>query len=465
MKNRDEQQEIRSSLNQDVFSKYQFKSQQEEIIKRATEVSKAPKKEKYHYYGLSGVAAILFSIVALSYILASGTDKAPASPPDQEEETDNDQIEDTRHEYIADPDFPLTPHKPDVSLSENDKTETGQTETDHVEKTEEEWKAYFKGLYNEQREEIQKLHLKYESSNSRDTSEVEITAKFDEKSFIVKSNQTHIENGRVVVDHSYISTNNEYIFLDHQNKTFEHQSSSSETAEEWKRDRPLYTGRPLYHLHDMEFNGYSWTVIEQNLKENWVLIELNKTDPQVFLFERGRIKVQYDSGVILEKKKFDGENFVSTFKLKELRNNDELPDLTIDKSIPEHYTDRKEVEAHHERAKFTETLFAQSEEKVLTNNNKIQDMFFSGEDGHLSFVMRMQEGVSSIEGQEAGEKFIEEITAAANASEPFQQKNTTVWAEGQYDFTIRVELPETEFLYGRLEGSEIVWESKAYGEY
>ncbi|MGD7023415.1 hypothetical protein ACQCVK_12515 [Rossellomorea vietnamensis] len=73
--------------------------------------------------------------------------------------------------------------------------------------------------------------------------------------------------------------------------------------------------------------------------------------------------------------------------------------------------------------------------------------------------------VSSIEGQEAGEKFIEEITVAANASEPFQQKNTTVWAEGQYDFTIRVELPETEFLYGRLEGSEIVWESKAYGEF
>ncbi|MGD6968086.1 hypothetical protein ACQCVP_16790 [Rossellomorea vietnamensis] len=464
MKNRDEQQEIRSSLNQDVFSKYQFKSQQEEIIKRATEVSKAPKKEKYYYYGLSGVAVILFSIVALSYIFTTDPDHHPISPADQEE-AETEQPDVNHHEYIADPDLPLTPRKPDVSLSENEKTEPGQTETDHVEKTEEEWKAYFKELSNEQREEIQKLHLKYESRISGDISEIEITAKFEEESFIERENQTHFENGKAVVDHSYISTNNEYIILDHQNKTFEHQSSSPKTAEEWKRDRRLYTERPIYLFHYEDFKGYSWTVIEQNLKENWILFELEETDPQISFFERGRIKVQYDSGVVLEEKMFDGENYISYFKLIDLRKNDELPELTIDKSIPEHYTDRKEVKAHHERAKFTDTLFAQSEEKVLTNNNKIQDMFFSGEDGHLSFVMRMQEGVSSIEGQEAGEKFIEEITAAANASEPFQQKNTTVWAEGQYDFTIRVELPETEFLYGRLEGSEIVWESKAYGEY
>ncbi|MGF2618077.1 hypothetical protein FZC84_22590 [Rossellomorea vietnamensis] len=459
MKNREEQQEIRNSLDRDVFSKYQFKSQHGAIMKKATEVSKTPRKEKYYYFGLSGVAVILFSIVALSYILTSNPDHAPSSTADQEE-AESEQPDVNHHEYIADPDFPLPPHEPDNSFSENEKAEP-----DNIEKTEEEWKAYFQTLYNEQRENIKKLHLIYESSSPlSNTAEIEILSKFEEESFIVRENQISFENGKVTLDHSYISTNKEYIFLDHQRNTYNHESTSV-TAEDWIRDRSLYTGSPIYHLHEMAFNGYSWTVIEQNLKENWILFELNKIDPQVFLFQRGRIKVQYDSGVILEEKEFDGENFVSTFKLKKLRKNDDLTELPIDKSIPENYIDMQEYRSQQKQVIISQSVFDLAEDRVMLNNNKIREVMFTGEDGHLHFVLKMDAGTSSTEGKEAGQELVEEFTEAANASESFQKKKTTIWAEGQYDFTIRVEVPATAFLYGTPEDSEIFWESKAYGEY
>ncbi|WP_113930599.1 hypothetical protein [Bacillus sp. P14.5] len=461
MKNRDEQKEIRDSLNQDVFSRYQFKSQQDKIMKKATEVSKTTKKEKYYYYGLSGVAVILFSIVALSYILTSNLDQDPSSPADQvEEEAETDQLDVNQNDYLSDPDFPLTPHQRVEPVSDDESTDPA-----HVDKTEEEWKAYFHDLYKDQREAVQKLHLKYESSMSLSSkTEVEISSKFEEEGFIIKESQKTYENDALTTDHSYITTNTEIIFLDHQHKTFD-QEPASTTAEEWVKNRPLYTGTPVYHLHDMEFNGYSWTVVDQNLKENWVTLELVKTDPKVFLYERGLIKIEYDSGVVLEKEEYLGEDMLSTFTLKELRKNDGLPELHIDISIPEDYTDRQDLRDQQERGVIDQNLFDQAQDRVIKNNNKIQDIIFTGEDGHLYFVVTMKDGMTSTDGKAAGQEFIKEFTDVANNSESFLKRNTTIWAEGQYDFTIRVEVPATAFLYGTPEDSEIIWESKAYGEY
>jgi hypothetical protein len=45
MKNIDEHQEIKNSLDKDVFSRYQFKSQKNKIMEKANELSQVPKRK------------------------------------------------------------------------------------------------------------------------------------------------------------------------------------------------------------------------------------------------------------------------------------------------------------------------------------------------------------------------------------------------------------------------------------
>jgi hypothetical protein len=459
MKNIEEQQEIKQSLDEDVFSQYHFKSQKDRIIEKATAFSDIPKRKNYYLYGLSGVAVLLFSIVALSYFFSTDTSYDPASPDKHDEQTETENPVVNHNEYLAEPDLPLSPHKPVDSIPDEEKGEPAQ-----VQKTEEEWKAYFQNLYQEQQTDIKRMKLIYEYVDSGSKAILEITSKFEGNHFIERENQKDFENEVMTMDHSYIATDEEYIFLDHLRKIYDRQSIP-ETEVEYKKHKTLYGGSPLYHIHEMVFEGYQWTEVEQNIEENWVTFELVKTNPQVFLFERSLIKIEYDSGVVLERKEYNGEEFVSYFKLIELKLNDELPDLLIEKYIPEDYADLQVVKSQQERPQLHEDLFIQAKDNVMKNNEKIQDVNYTGEDGSLHFILYMTVGTTPTEGQEAGQELFEQFTEITKSYEPLQERNTTIWAEGQFTFSIRVEIPETAFLFGEFKDPQIHWEQKPYGGY
>ncbi|TYS69539.1 hypothetical protein FZC76_04705 [Sutcliffiella horikoshii] len=461
MKNTNEHRWIKESLEKDVFSKYQYRTRKAEIIEKATSIKRVSKKRTYYHYVLSTVALILFSIISVSYMMANQS--KPDSTPQavQKEEISNTQ---NHNQIMEDKEIPLDPK--DEQRNEDSVKDTNKDDKPlKVQRTEEEWKAYFQSIYNSTQESIQKLKLVYQFNNSSsDNSELEITANFEGDDFVVIENIVSEMNEEITTNQTNISTKDEYILLDHLNKIYDQEFFSPISAAEFRKNRPLFNGNPLYQLSKEEFEGYKWTEVEQNMEENWVKFEFIKTDQKIFFYDKGIIKVKYDTGTILERTTYIAEEIDSYFFLKELKINDEVTQLQMDKSIPSDYVSREQAKTQEKRVIVESSWFDKAGETVMKKHPQIQEIHSTGEGDLLFVAIDMKEGTTTAEGQKAGQAFFDQFTAIANASSSFQERSTTIWADGQYGIHINVRIPKDASIYGKELNGQVTWEKKPNSE-
>ncbi|PFA66804.1 hypothetical protein CN378_12970 [Bacillus sp. AFS015802] len=455
MKSKQEYNKIKSSLDRDVFSKYSFQSQKKEILQKAERTKTSSNVKRYYHLGLTAMALILLSIVTISFIKSNPSEIAPIKQVDQPKE-----------EKPVEPKVVVPePAKKEDEVnekvqeeSEEEKSDVGNEETTpaFVLKSEEEWKEYFRGIYQEKSNDIKKLKLKYqiEEPLENTVSYQEIITDVKENHFIEVVNQKRIENGEIVSDGSAISTNNQHILLDHQRKNFLRESLEAKTFDEWKEYKALYSNHPLYYFSELELKGFEWREIDQNVDENWVVFDLYNRNA-TGLYSRGEIKVEYDSGVILKKTTYNNNQVSSVYTLKELKKNDELSAMSLNTEIPEGYVDRHLIE--QSRVEIEEKSIDLAKEVTMKKHPNIESAYIVGEGFALSEVVVMKKGTTEEEAKAAAEELFNQFTSICNAQPAYKEKNKTVWDEGQYDIQIRVSITQKSSFVGSQENGILKW--------
>ncbi len=466
MKNKQqEQQEIKNSLEKDIFSKHQFRSRRAEIMQKATEAKATSKKSVYFHYGLTAAAVVLLSVISFSFFDLNDNTNDQLATETHEEEPDQrvvvppvDQIPTSKVEdYVKEQEPEEKPVEPEVE------EENVDTQWD---KTGEEWKKYFQGIYDEESTEINKHYLRYEveSLDTGEITEKEIVATFEGDQFIEKENTKNYKNGELIGNLSYYSMNDKVVIVNHMNKTFQHMKTSSISASEWKKDRGLYNGDPVYHLDETEFKDYEWSFVEKSEKENWVLLKLKGNDARNQVWDEIIAKIDYDTGIVLEKNGYNSGVKVTNIIYKELKLNEELKDLTLTLEVPDNYTNYEEILSELEKMKIKTELIDLATKRLLERFPSVERGTVTGE-GHspLYFVVSMEESTSDSIAKEAGKYFLDEFTRIVNASEEFKKKNKKVWDQGQYQYIVRVDVPKIASFYGRNNDKEqLTWEQKPY---
>ncbi|MFS0862097.1 hypothetical protein [Fredinandcohnia sp. 179-A 10B2 NHS] len=406
---------LKKELDEEVFTKYEFKSQKDEILRRIK--NKSTKKGPGLKQGLMVMAAIfLVSILSASFIFQDKEQNTPT------EEVDTPPITEEYNEKVTD-------------------------------KTAEEWISYFTEMWSVPREPFEKLYLTY-SSKMNGTTNIEssyvVNSEYKDGQIIVKSNSVkdygdYQLNDETIIEGSKITT----IF--HSGKSF--QTFEVEVSIEKIYYDPIYIEPLLPKVELLNMEEGTWQVDEFNEQEGWVVLSSSYQESgPVNVIIYNSLKIDIEHGIILEAVSKRNNEESSRLIVEELKINEEIDKLDLDISIPDHYEDLNE--------KYKNLVKLEESWMTATNNYMKEELLFdhlgmTGEGGYLNFGLYLKENGSEQQVQQLVEKTINYYTDAANNSEAYQSKETTIWGKdlGQYMFDIIIITPsEGVISKGRMNG-------------
>lgn len=408
---------LKKEIDEEVFHKYEFKSQKDQILRRITK--KSIKKGTGIKQGLMVMAAIfLVSILSASFMFQDKEQNTPT------EEVDTPPITEENEENVTD-------------------------------KTAEEWVSYFTEMWSVPREPFDKLYLTYSSKMNGTTnlkSSYVVNSQYKDGEIIVKSNSVtdygnYQLNDETIIEGSKITT----IF--HSGKSF--QTFEGEVSIEKIYYDPIYIEplRPKVELLNREEG--TWQVDEVNEQEGWVVLSSSYQESgPVNVITYNSLKIDIEHGIILEAVSKQNNEEVSRLIVEEIKINEEIDKLDLDTSIPDNYVNL--IEKYKHLVKLEESWI------TATNNFMKEEPLFdhlemTGEGGYLNFGLYLKENGSEQQVQQLVEKTINYYTDAANNSEAYQSKETTIWGKdlGQYMFDIIIVTPSDGVLSnfkGRMNG-------------
>ncbi|MGI8385407.1 hypothetical protein [Robertmurraya sp. P23] len=433
MERNHEQQKIKDALNNDIFSKHNFKSKKDLIIQKALNSERQKVRSVYFHHVLTAIAILLFSVISISFVYNhwKNQDSGLASNEDEQEVP-----------YEVEEEAPT----PTESMDDMLKGRTGQ-----------EWRKFFLNLYSKSLPilEFERLNLQYTLQSNEDTQQIEV--RIDKGNGFKLNNTINLQTKEVQEITDIYLNGQEYSKIFHSKKQYETLITSS--IDELVEEERLLNHIPIlfdtvYTLFESE--DIKWAVQELNESEKWVVLEgLNSQKAEWPITDRSILKINYENGVILERTDYSQQNVVSKMIVSEIEVDGQISKQDFHFDIPEGYHDRNKQEL--ERVNFEQEWFDLARGNVIGEFTNVENIVYSGEKDYLNFVIIMKPGSNDSDGKIAGDSFFKQITEIANSSQALQAKSLSIWDEGQYDFSIRVDIPNKASLYSVGEPSSISW--------
>ena len=410
----DHLKDLKQQLDKQVYSKHHYQSQKEQIIQRIKTHHNIPEKPKRFVHTIAVIAAVLlFSIISVSYMMQDNHN-TPA------------QVDD----HPLKPTAP--PEKQPIPEQKEDMDEKEVITPPEEEKTAEEWIAHFYKGWKNLELPYQKIQLTYRS-NWYEMESVkktyDIKFEYRDGKFISRSD-SFIEREQWSDHFEVIIDGDELIRVYHNSKTYENIDVGSDIEYDDPETDTLNRLAPLFPLNEfgsLFAEAYTWNVEEVNEAAGWVKLQAN-VNPQYHDYTRtkAKIKIDQDTGVILELITYAGEKVYEELFVDKFLVDDEAEFINVDTTVPSNYNDLKKI--RNERVKLDDKWEIETN-KIIKEDPQVGEEGFSitGEDNHLTLLLRIKEGTSEQRAKELAQKVVNVYTEHANSSSELKQKGISIW--------------------------------------
>ncbi|WP_433745254.1 hypothetical protein [Falsibacillus pallidus] len=441
---RDDQfKHLKEELDREVFSQAPSRSKKQEILKNI-QMKRNPRRtlmKKWIYPATVAAALFIVFLVSYPYIFHSNTKDVGDVPPSSAANIDKTPTKETAEETEKSPE-------------ENQKDQEQPAAVEQNEKSAEEWRVHFQKIWAQKNRSFDNLHLKYTAYFG--------SSKSDPKSsYIIDST---MENGKLAYNYKEFADDKFSKLREHLIYKDETQYLMNDSAKEY--DRNYLDGNknilskdhafdliPIFPKYDLNSNlgedNYKWEIDHYNKEENWVEITAEKVAPDKFPdatpgeVQKLHAKIDTENGILLSLKDYDaGGTLINDIEVTELAVNEQADKYKPDVELPAGYVSLEDKNKNKVEFKEEWVNAAGAEAK---NNAEVADFFYSGEGGKLYFVLEFQDNADLEKAKDISKKFIETLTKNADSSKELKERHLTLWDDGQYSFTIRMDIADKSY--------------------
>ncbi|RLQ94796.1 hypothetical protein [Falsibacillus albus] len=342
---------------------------------------------------------------------------------------------------------------PDKAVKEQPKKETpDQTEAPSM--TADQWKNKFKELWSSPREPFEKLILAYDKDTLAQGHHYLFQGEF----------KSEMKNGQLQAVSEYqhnkegVMTNPSRLILKDQTLLHLHPNIKKYDKQQVKgMAKQIYNSADYFHPvpifpgnYALANDNFHWTVVENNENEHWVKITAKNTEPNKapdapFAYkDHFTATIDTDNGILLDLKMYDDHNqIIESLNVTELKINDEVQNLDMDFTIPSDYMNMEDY--WNNLVEFDDNWFGTAKQAIMKEYPVVEDAFYSGEDGNISFVLSLKDGIDPEKGKAIAKEFMEKVTENANTSEGYQKRGITIWSKNQYTFDVRIDVDQQSY--------------------